>query len=173
MPDRLIVDGYNLMYADEELKSLMREDLQVARDMLLALIEDYCAREEHRALVVFDAGGRPGPATTENRSAFLEVAYTAAGQTADAYIEKLAYGLPGEESHLTMLVTGDYDQQKVASGAGLLRVSSREFLIDMRGSRKLADEATSRGRKSRKRVPLEERLPEDVRSALDRFREPR
>lgn len=70
-------------------------------------------------------------------------------------------------------MTGDYDQQKVASGAGLLRVSSREFLIDMHGSRKLADEAASRGRKGRKRVPLGERLPEDVRSALDRFREPR
>jgi len=148
MPDRLIVDGYNLMHADEELKSLMREDLEVARDRLLALIEDYCAREERRALVVFDAGGRPGPATTENRSVFLKVAFTAAGQTADAYIEKLAYRLHGEESRSTMLVTGDYDQQKVASGAGLLRVSSREFLIDMRGSRKLAEETASRGRKA-------------------------
>lgn len=73
MPDRLIVDGYNLMYADEELKSLMREDLEVARDRLLALVEDYCAREERRALVVFDAGGVPALPPPKTARSFLRL----------------------------------------------------------------------------------------------------
>ncbi len=168
MPERLIIDGYNVIYASEELEALMREDLEAAREMLLSQVEEYCAREGRSAIVVFDAGGRPGPATKEDRTGFLQVAYTAEGQSADSYIEKLAYR--GGEAGSAMLVTGDYDQQKVAASAGLMRMSSREFLLVMRES---SDEALAGagGRQAGSpRVSVAERLPEETRDALERFK---
>lgn len=172
MPERLIVDGYNVIYASEELGALIREDIDAARERFLAELEDYCTREERTAEVVFDAGGRPGPAVSEERSDFLRVTFTAEGQSADAYIEKMAYRNAGTETGAALLVTGDYDQQKVAAGAGLLRMSSREFLIEMRESRSRAAEGASRRDVSAKRVTVAERLPDDIKAALERFRKP-
>jgi len=170
MPEKLIVDGYNLIYASDDLKTLMRDDIEAARNRLLAELEEYCAREERTAEVVFDAGGRPGPASSEDRSSVLKVTFTAEGQSADSYIEKLAYRDAGEPSGSVLLVTGDYDQQKIAAGAGLLRISSREFLIEMRESRELTVEDARRRAGRPWRVTLGSRLPDDVKAALDRFR---
>ena len=169
MPDNLIIDGYNLIYASEDLKALMKDDLEAARERLLAEVEEYCAREERSATVVFDAGGRKGPASRESRTGFLEVAYTAEGQSADSYIEKLAYSA-GRTPGSALLVTGDYDQQKVASGAGLLRMSSREFLLVMRDSRTEALEKARGSSRASPRVSLAERLPEETRAALERLK---
>ena len=170
MPDKLIIDGYNLMYASDDLQALMRDDLEAAREKLLAEIEEYCAREERIAEVVFDAGGRVGPASREERSRFLIAIYTAEGQSADSYIEKLAYRTPAGPARSVLLVTGDYHQQKVAAGAGLLRMSSREFLLEMLDSREVSlEEARSRSKKGR-RVNLSERLSEETKAGLQRFK---
>ena len=123
------------------------------------------------AEVVFDAAGRSGPAASEQRATFLKVTYTAEGQSADSYIEKLTYLLPEESRGAVLLVTGDYDQQRIASGAGLLRMSSREFVLEMNRSR---DEAAESFRERGGRPPrstLEARLPEEVKAALERLRE--
>jgi hypothetical protein len=170
MPDKLIIDGYNLMYASDNLQALMRDDLEAAREKLLAEIEEYCARQGRTSEVVFDAGGRAGPASREKRSRFLIVIYTAKGQSADSYIEKLAYRTPAGPARSVLLVTGDYDQQKVAVGAGLLRMSSREFHLEMLDSREVSlEEARSRSKKGR-RVNLSERLSEETKAALQRYK---
>ncbi len=170
MPDKLIVDGYNLMHASDHLQALMRDDLEAAREKLLAEMEDYCAREGRTAEVVFDAGGRVGPASREERSRFLIVIYTREGQSADSYIEKMAYRTPAVAARSVLLVTGDYDQQKVAAGAGLLRMSSREFLLEMVDSREVSlEEARSRSKRGR-RVNLSERLSEETKAALQRYK---
>lgn len=170
MPDRLIVDGYNLMHADDELEALMRQDLEAARELLVSKLEEYCAREERTAEIVFDAAGRGGPAASEQRAPFLKVTYTAEGQSADSYIEKLAYREPEGSRGAALLITGDYDQQKIASGAGLLRMSSREFVLEMRRSHDDATETIrTRGGRPR-RSTLAARIPEDVRAALERLR---
>jgi predicted RNA-binding protein with PIN domain len=166
----LIVDGYNLMHADDELEALMRQDLEAARELLVSKLEEYCAREERTAEIVFDAAGRGGPAASEQRAPFLKVTYTAEGQSADSYIEKLAYREPEGSRGAALLITGDYDQQKIASGAGLLRMSSREFVLEMRRSHDDATE-TIRARGGRpRRSTLAARIPEDVRAALESLR---
>lgn len=168
MPERFLVDGYNVIYASRELETLMRQDPEAARERLLAGVEGYCAREEKAAEVVFDAGGRPGPAVHERLSEFLSVTYTASGQSADAYIEKLAYKPGAADS--TVVVTGDYDQQKIAAGAGMLRMSSREFLIDMEESRRRSVEESRRMARKPWRVTVSRRLSEDARAALERLK---
>jgi len=169
----IIVDGYNLIHASESLQPLAREDLEAAREQLIEVLIEYSARQELEVELVFDAASRGGPARSESRSKYLKVTFTAGGKTADSYIESLAYRLERIEHGSVRVVTGDYHQQKVAGGAGLLRVSSREFLEEMRDARE--QESRERGRTATRpfRVRMDKRLPDDIREALLRLRERR
>ena len=170
MPKRLIIDGYNLICASEELEALMRENIEAAREKLIAELEQYCVSEERSAEVVFDGAGSKGPATHQERSQFLRVTFTRESESADSYIEKLAYEKSGSRTDAALLVTGDYHQQKIAAGAGLLRMSSREFLIELEESRARAAEELRRRTARKWRVPLEGRLPGEIKAGLERLR---
>ncbi|MHB8894291.1 MAG: NYN domain-containing protein [Candidatus Geothermincolia bacterium] len=171
MPDKpdMIIDAYNLMHADEEIERLMERDLEAARESLIASLCEYCAREEQEVQLVFDAGGRPGAATRERRTDLLTVVYTAAGQSADDYIEKLIYK-SNRPYASTILVTGDYAQQRIAHGAGMVRMAPREFLERLRDSKdEWHREVAPRGGRPRK-AKLADRLPEETVAALERLR---
>ena len=170
MPEKLIVDGYNLIYASEELGALVRKNIEAARDKLIADLEGYCVREERTAEVVFDGAGSKGSATHQELSPSLTVTFTGEGESADSYIEKLAYKERGSRAGAAMLITGDYHQQKVAAGAGLLRMSSREFLLELEESRAGAAEELQRRTARKWRVPLEGRLPGEIKAGLERLR---
>ncbi len=148
----------------------MREDIEAAREKLIAELDEYCFREERTAEVVFDGAGSKGPATSQERSRFLKVTFTGEGESADSYIEKLAYEKSGSRTGKALLITGDYHQQKVAAGAGLLRMSSREFLLELEESRARAAEELRRRTTRKWRVPLEGRLPGEIRAGLERLR---
>lgn len=99
----------------------------------------------------------------------MTVTFTAQGQSADDYIERLVYSSAGEVGALTV-VTGDYAQQRIAAGAGVLRMPPPEFLERLAESKEeLADTLAEEGR-PRRRARLRDRLPEDTRAALERFR---
>jgi predicted RNA-binding protein with PIN domain len=168
-PD-FIIDGYNVMHADDELKSLMDADLEAARDSLTSLLSDFSAREGLRTELVFDAGGRPGGVSREKVGTLLTVTYTARGQSADDYIEKMAYKSRPARGASRIVVTGDYAQQRIVQGAGLLRMSPREFLARVAESK---DEQTRRiapeGPHPR-RVRLADRLSEEKILALERLK---
>ncbi|MFH1149264.1 MAG: NYN domain-containing protein [Actinomycetota bacterium] len=167
MPKRLIVDGYNLIHADPGLKAVMEKDAEAARARLVEILIEHCARQDVEIELVFDAAGRDGPAATERPSESLSVTYTAKGESADAYIERLSCGTrqPGSAA----VVTGDYDQQKVAGGAGMLRISSREFAIEMRTSREEAAREAKPASSSWK-VSVRDRIPRDVLESLDELK---
>ncbi|MBU4173589.1 MAG: NYN domain-containing protein [Actinobacteria bacterium] len=170
MTGRIIVDGYNLMYASERLESILREDFEAARQTLLSDLVEYCDREEREVEVVFDAAGAGGAERHEKRSRFLSVTFTAGGKTADACVEALIYGVPRGGAGSVTIVTGDYEIQRIASGVGMLRMSSREFLEEMRDSEERWRAELKSRRTRRQRVRLDERISTDVRAALERFR---
>lgn len=172
----LIVDGYNLIHASDRLSNIADENLESAREALISDLIDYSAREGCEIELIFDAAKTRSGVSKESRSGLLSVTFTAKGQSADDYIEKLAYDaslsrdVVSTESESMTVVTGDYNQQKVASGAGLLRQSPREFLVAMReSSAKGKDDVKRKSRK--KRVRVSERLPDDVREELLKMRE--
>ena len=68
------------------------------------------------------------------------------------------------------MVTGDYAQQRIAQGAGLLRMSPREFLARIAESREELQETARNDAPGRGKVRLGDRIPEDVRSALERLK---
>ena len=167
--DTYIIDAYNLMHADDELEALMELDLEAARAAVIHQVSEFAAREDVRVVLVFDAGGRPGAAATEKAGPNMEVTYTAHGQSADDFIEKLAYNKP-DKAGTAIVVTGDYAQQRVAQGAGLLRMSPREFIARDDESRRELQQAARNDSPGRGKVRLGDRIPEDVRSALERLK---
>lgn len=176
-----LIDGYNLINADQQLAGLFETDLEAARETLIRALAEFSASRSEPVEVVFDAAGRPEPAASEERQPNLKVTFTAAGQSADAYIEAAAKGLkrgktpPPQPSPLNgegavVVVTSDYEQQKIALGSGLLRMSSREFLGEMREARSEVKDAREAGAGGRGKVRLENRLPDEVRDSLIRLK---
>lgn len=82
---KLIIDGYNVIYTDERLRRVACKDLERARNGLIEMLEAYVRRRHIRATVVFD--GRGGIAETAVALAGkLQIVFSASGQTADQVI---------------------------------------------------------------------------------------
>ena len=117
--EHYIVDGYNVINLWPELTAL-RNDLSEARDKLVHMLAEYGAYEKYDMTVVFDALFTADDERVEQVNKHLEVVYTGKGETADSYIERLAY----DSVHV---VTSDGAEQAVILGAGAYRHPSGEF----------------------------------------------
>lgn len=124
-PEWLLVDGYNLLYAWEELKNLSKGSLEAARTRLMDHMSNYCGCTGNPMILVFD--GRSGENQKENRFEYhgVHVVYTPTGTSADGYLQSLAEEVG--PNHRVRIVTGDGMIQLTALGAGVLRTSAREF----------------------------------------------
>ncbi len=127
--DYVIIDGYNLIFAWERLKKAAEKDFSLARDALITMMCNYSSFKKINVVIVFDAYKNRGGEGSEEKYGRVLAAYTKEGQTADSYIEKLAYNLVKE--HNVRVVTSDLQEQLVVLGVGALRVSAREFALEM------------------------------------------
>ena len=131
--ETVIVDGYNLIFAWDELKALASERLDLAREKLCDLLSGYAAYTGKRVVLVFDGfrtAGNPGSKAEAHR---ISVAFTREGETADAYIEKLVGQIGKNEA--VRVVTSDNLIRLSALRAGVLRCSSREFAAELKDVR--------------------------------------
>lgn len=134
-PDYLLVDGYNVIFAWEELKGVAAKNLDVARRMLCDLMSDYQGFRKCELMVVFDAYQVKGGTERTEQYHNIRVVYTKEAETADAYIERITYQL-GREEHRVRVVSSDNAEQSIALGHGALRVSAaafREELLQAKG----------------------------------------
>ncbi len=123
--EHIIVDGYNVIFAWDELKSLAAQGLDMARDKLLDILANYQGYTKCDLAVVFDAYKVPGGAGSRDSRANVRVAYTKEGETADMYIERLVDEIGKNET--VRVVTSDRLVQLGAFRSGVLRTSSGEF----------------------------------------------
>lgn len=127
----LLVDGYNILFAWEELKELAQEKLglEAARDKLMDLLCDYQGYKNIKLLLVFDAYKVPG--NTENVMDYhnIQVVYTKEAQTADQYIERLVHE-KGKQYEITV-ATSDRAEQMIIWGEGARRLSARDLKEEM------------------------------------------
>ena len=86
----LIVDGYNLIFAWDELKALAAERLDLARGRLMDMLSSYCGFTKSELVLVFDGYRTPGNPGTREDYHNIHVVFTPAGETGDMYIERLA-----------------------------------------------------------------------------------
>lgn len=125
LDEYLIVDGYNVIFAWDELKKTAESDLALARDILTRIVCNYTAFRRCQATVVFDAYKRRGGEGSEEQCGNVKVVYTKEAETADAYIERTSKTLV--EKYTVRVVTSDLEQQYIVLGNGALRVSAKEF----------------------------------------------
>ena len=125
----LIVDGYNVIFAWDELKDLAAVNLDGAREALLEALSNYSAYKKTGVLVVFDGYKVQGNPGTQMRYAGLDVVYTKEAETAARFIEKTIYEL-GRKYKITV-VTSDRPVQMAALGDGAARMSAREFRAEV------------------------------------------
>ena len=136
--DYVIIDGYNFIFAIDELRRLAESDLARCRDVLTRMMCDYTSFKKCRAIIVFDAYKRKGGEGSTEEIGAVTVVYTRERQTADAYIERTTYEIAGE--HTVRVVTSDMQEQLVVLGSGGLRVSAREFYSELLDTVKLIRE---------------------------------
>ena len=125
----IIIDGYNFLFAIDEMRKMAESDMARARDVLARMMCDYAAFRRCRVIIVFDAYNRSGGEGSVTELGAVSVVYTKESQTADAYIERTTYEISGE--HSVRVVTSDYQEQLVILGNGGLRVSAREFYAEL------------------------------------------
>ena len=121
----LLVDGYNIIFAWDELHRLAAQDVAAARGALIDILANYQGFRKCRVIVVFDAykvKGNPGSVQTVHG---VKVVYTKEAETADTYIERATYELRRERR--VRVATSDGPEQVIILGHGALRVSARAF----------------------------------------------
>ncbi len=128
-PEYLLVDGYNIIFAWEELTQLARQDVAAARTALEDILSNYQGFRKCVVILVFDAykvKGNPGSVEKRNN---IYVVYTKEAETADAYIEKATYDLG--KNHRVRVATSDGLEQLIILGHGALRLSARAFKAEI------------------------------------------
>ena len=130
----LIVDGYNIIFAWEELAEQARSDLDAARRQLCDMMSSYAGFTKCRTVVVFDGYKQKGNPGEKSQFHNIQVVYTKEGETADAYIEALAYETGG--SYAVRVATSDALVQLSSFHSGVLRLSARELKLEVEAARK-------------------------------------
>lgn len=124
-PEYLLVDGYNIIFAWEDLNKLAKENLDLARTTLINRLCNYQGFKQNNVIVVFDAYRVAGQHREVEQHHNVSVVYTKESETADSYIEKVTHEL--SKSHRVRVATSDGTEQIIILGNGAFRVSAAEF----------------------------------------------
>ncbi len=124
-PEYLLVDGYNIIFAWEDLNKLAKENLDLARTTLINRLCNYQGFRQNNVIVVFDAYRVSGHHREVEQHHNVSVVYTKESETADSYIEKVTHEL--SKSHRVRVATSDGTEQIIILGNGAFRVSAAEF----------------------------------------------
>ena len=123
--DYLLVDGYNIIFAWDELNSLAKADINAAREALVNLLSNYQSIRKCRLIVVFDAYKVKGGVGSIEKRHGLHIVYTKEAETADMYIEQASYDL--SRKHRVRVATSDGMEQMIILGHGAQRLSATEL----------------------------------------------
>ncbi len=133
-PDCLIVDGYNMIFSWDSLKSI--SNIESARDALMDQLSNYQGYKKIKLILVFDGYRVKNSTGSNSHYAGLDVVYTKYNQTADSYIEKLVHDLKGKYNLLVASSDGLIQNAIFADGAK--RMSARELEVAVKNVNKRA-----------------------------------
>lgn len=121
----LVIDGYNIIFAWEELKELSSLNLEAARDKLIEILRNYHGFTGTDMILVFDAYKQKG--STQHNESYdgLNIVYTKENETADRYIE--TYVTENAKKYKITVATSDGLEQTMIFGQGALRMPAREL----------------------------------------------
>jgi len=130
----IIVDGYNIIFAWEDLAQQARADLDAARRQLCDALSSFAGFTKCRLVVVFDGYKQKGNPGEKSQFHNIQVVYTKEGETADAYIEALADEIGG--NYAVRVASSDALVQLSSFRSGVLRMSARELREEVETARK-------------------------------------
>ena len=163
----LLVDGYNIIFAWEDLKELAAVNIDGAREKLMDILCNYQGFKKSTLILVFDAykvKGNPGSVETYHN---IHVVYTKEAETADQYIEKTVHEI-GRKYRVTV-ATSDQLEQVIILGQGGQRMSARELLEDViEVSHQIRE--TARQKSSSEKNYLFDHLDEETATRMERTR---
>lgn len=126
----LLVDGYNVIFAWEDLKELSKVNIEGARGKLMDILCNYQGYKKNTLILVFDGykvPGNPGEVTKYHN---IYVVYTKEAETADQYIEKTVQQIA--KKHRVTVATSDALEQMIIIGQGAHRISARDLLDEIK-----------------------------------------
>ena len=129
----IIVDGYNMIFAWEDLAAQAKEDLDAARRQLCDILSSYAGFTKYHLVVVFDGYKQKGNPGEKSQFHNIQVVFTKEGQTADAYIEALAYEIGS--NYAVRVASSDSLVQLSSFRSGVLRMSARELREEVESAR--------------------------------------
>ncbi|MDD3796382.1 MAG: NYN domain-containing protein, partial [Lachnospiraceae bacterium] len=121
----LLVDGYNIIFAWEELKELSKVSLDAARTKLADILCNYQGYRKMHLILVFDAYKVQEGIGEIQQYHNIHIVYTKEAETADQYIEKTVHRI-GKSQDVTV-ATSDAAEQVIIWGQGARRMSAREL----------------------------------------------
>ena len=124
-PLYVLVDGYNIIFAWDDLKKAAEDNLDLARELLINRLCNYRGYMNCELILVFDAYKVKGNPGSVERVHNINVVYTKEAETADAYIEKVSHELA--KKYRVRVATSDNLEQIIILGGGAVRVSASEF----------------------------------------------
>lgn len=156
----VVVDGYNIIGAWEELQELRDVDLGQARDRLIEQMAEYKSFTGQRIIVVFDAYFVKG-LESKQQAHTVEVIYTKEKETADECIERIVKDLKNVNNQV-YVATSDYAEQRTIFGRGALRKSARELFIEWKNIEMEIEESMDHyvKEKPQQKIPLQQNVLE-------------
>ena len=167
--DRLIVDGYNIIFAWPELAALKDVKLEDARDLLIGILSDYAAMTRQQVTIVFDSHKRADATASEHRVGGVTVVYSGRKVSADHVIERLLFDAKASDE--VTIATSDALQRDLALGREVKTVSALTLKAQVdavlsQRNRQMGDRQAQSDIARR----LEDRLDPQTRERLDRLR---
>ncbi len=129
LPEYLLVDGYNIIFAWDELKALAKVNLDAAREALLEVLSNYQGYRKCKMIVVFDAYKVKGGEQRQEKYDDLDVVYTKEAETADMYIERTTYEIG--KKYFVKVATSDRLEQMIILGNGAFQMSAKELKAEI------------------------------------------
>ena len=122
--------AYNVIFSWDNLRELSEGNIDGARNALVNILCNYQGYKKNEIILVFDAYKVKGNAREVERVNNINIVYTKEAETADMYIEKVSHKLA--KNNKVRVVTSDALEQLIILTSGALRVSSKEFLAEIK-----------------------------------------
>ncbi len=157
----LLVDGYNILFSWYDLSNASKEDIDLARSILINRLSNYHIMQNAEIIVVFDAYKVKGNLGSIEKDGNISVVYTKEAETADSYIEKTSKQLM--KNYAVKVATSDRLEQIIIFGGGAVRISAEEFLREIELSEeKIQEILNSEAIKSAKELAQEHEIKKEL-----------
>lgn len=163
----LLVDGYNIIFAWEDLNELAKVNIEGARNKLMDILCNYQGYKKCTLILVFDAYKVEGGQGSVQKYHNIHVVYTKEAETADQYIERTVHEI-GKKYHVTV-ATSDALEQVIILGQGADRLSARNLREEIqRMKEEIREDYIEKQKKSG--TYLFDHLPEELSDLMEDVR---